>query len=355
MFFDDLEVVHRESAVVQADDYYPFGMTFNSYKRAKGSENRFLYNGNERIDDLDIGLDDFNVRSYDPTIGRFTNVDPLADEPEQMDQSPYQYSWNNPVTFNDPTGECPACWTRLAQLAQRARPALQRGAQWVRRNGSRTGRAIQTGWNSLRRASYYSKTSPWQREVQNWIGRNIQGLQGYYYQNAQLVGEAGAFLAGAIDPNPAADYSMGGGDELGNAVGAALRKSSGAVLDFFGGAKSSLKNGVSIDPQAVSGFRGTISEFAEQFFGSKVGEIVANNPQASFMKEASQLLEEGGTLTIRGQMANKFFKQVWKNVNDGFEVISKKTGLSTSGFTKTDGSPLGGASDSLNEIVLKKL
>ncbi|MEM6738017.1 MAG: hypothetical protein AAF620_18310, partial [Bacteroidota bacterium] len=94
--------------------------------------------------------------------------------------------------------------------------------------------------------------------------------------NAQLVGEAGAFIASAVDPNPAANYSVGAGDELGNAVGAALRKGSGVVLDFFGDARSAIKNGVSIDPKAVSGFRGTIAEFAEQFSGSKVGEIGAN-------------------------------------------------------------------------------
>ena len=37
-------------------------------------------------------------------------VDPLADHPNQLDQSPYQFGWNNPTNLNDPTGECPACW-----------------------------------------------------------------------------------------------------------------------------------------------------------------------------------------------------------------------------------------------------
>ena len=50
-------------------------------------------------------------------------VDPLADHPNQLDQSPYQFGWNNPVLLNDPTGEfpcpqCPAFFTGLAMKAQ---------------------------------------------------------------------------------------------------------------------------------------------------------------------------------------------------------------------------------------------
>ena len=37
------------------------------------------------------------------------NIDPLADDPAQFDQSPYQFSWNNPISLNDPSGECPDC------------------------------------------------------------------------------------------------------------------------------------------------------------------------------------------------------------------------------------------------------
>jgi hypothetical protein len=36
-------------------------------------------------------------------------VDALADEPEQIDKSPYAYAWNNPVKLTDPDGNCPRC------------------------------------------------------------------------------------------------------------------------------------------------------------------------------------------------------------------------------------------------------
>lgn len=42
-------------------------------------------------------------------VQRWLSVDPLADEPEQVDKSPYAYGWNNPIKNNDPDGRCPSC------------------------------------------------------------------------------------------------------------------------------------------------------------------------------------------------------------------------------------------------------
>lgn len=46
-------------------------------------------------------------RVYDPAMGRWWQIDPMADLPEQIAQSPYQYGWNNPIRYNDPNGDCP--------------------------------------------------------------------------------------------------------------------------------------------------------------------------------------------------------------------------------------------------------
>jgi RHS repeat-associated protein len=80
VYFDDLKVTHAKSPVVQADDYYPFGLTFNSYRRENSVTNAFLYNGKEQQDELGLGWLDYGARMYMPEIGRWGVVDPLADK-----------------------------------------------------------------------------------------------------------------------------------------------------------------------------------------------------------------------------------------------------------------------------------
>ena len=85
----------------QTTGYYPFGL-------AHGHENlnlnRYLFSGKELQDQSLggklLGLYDFGSRFYDPTLGRWFNVDPKLEF-----VSPYGYCANNPVLYVDPNGE----------------------------------------------------------------------------------------------------------------------------------------------------------------------------------------------------------------------------------------------------------
>jgi RHS repeat-associated protein len=50
-------------------------------------------------------LYDLEFRNYDPILGRMNQVDPFADKYSSL--SSYHYSFNNPVSFNDPNGADP--------------------------------------------------------------------------------------------------------------------------------------------------------------------------------------------------------------------------------------------------------
>lgn len=88
----------------QTNEYYPYGgLTYNS--DLTNTVQPYKYNGKEldRIHGLDMY--DYGARQYDPNIGRFTQMDPMAEKYYHL--SPYAYCGNNPVNFVDPNGEEP--------------------------------------------------------------------------------------------------------------------------------------------------------------------------------------------------------------------------------------------------------
>ncbi|MFC3197068.1 DUF6443 domain-containing protein, partial [Parapedobacter deserti] len=80
-------------------DYRPFGTVYNQGS-IPSPKNRYLYNGKELQDGS--GYYDYGARFYDPVIGRWGSVDPLADEFDNV--SPYNYALNNPLRYIDPDG-----------------------------------------------------------------------------------------------------------------------------------------------------------------------------------------------------------------------------------------------------------
>lgn len=117
VYFDDLKITVDEHPVIEKQDFYPFGLAFNEYQRVTAKENRFKFNQGtgdkqfrtERVTDLGLNIDMTKYRTYDYTTGRFMQIDPLADAAGQESLTSYQFSFNNPIRYNDPLGDCPTC------------------------------------------------------------------------------------------------------------------------------------------------------------------------------------------------------------------------------------------------------
>ncbi|PTB97527.1 hypothetical protein C9994_02255, partial [Marivirga lumbricoides] len=94
VFWDDFRVDHHHNAVLQADDYYPFGLTFNSYRKEFSKKNKMnTFQDQEYIEET--GWVQFKWRNHQPELGRFFNVDPLAED--YYYNSPYAFSENQVV------------------------------------------------------------------------------------------------------------------------------------------------------------------------------------------------------------------------------------------------------------------
>jgi len=94
--------------ILSEKNYYPFGLTHRGYNnQTQGTYYPYGFGGKEEQQELDLNWLDFSARNYDPALGRWMNIDLLADANGQIHNAPYNYALNNPVVLTDPDGNCP--------------------------------------------------------------------------------------------------------------------------------------------------------------------------------------------------------------------------------------------------------
>mgnify|MGYP006154363069 CR=1 FL=1 len=111
--------------ILEENHYYPFGLKHTSYNTEKydfvevedgndyyinieqlpagySSAYKYKYNGKEYQDELGLNFYDFGFRNYNPSIGRWMNIDPLAERRYEL--TTYNYVQNSPMFRFDPNG-----------------------------------------------------------------------------------------------------------------------------------------------------------------------------------------------------------------------------------------------------------
>lgn len=113
-------------SILEEDHYYPYGLKHRGYSGSHlvfeglgpgtgvtltpvnpflGDSYKYKFGGKEYQDEFDINTYDFGARNYDPALGRWMNIDPLAEAMRR--HSPYNYAFDNPIFFIDPDGMMP--------------------------------------------------------------------------------------------------------------------------------------------------------------------------------------------------------------------------------------------------------
>jgi RHS repeat-associated protein len=104
VYIDNFQMSTVSGSLIEENSYYPFGMLNNGLSSQDYSDttNNYKYNGKELQKELSLNWLDYGARFYDPVIGRWHSVDPLAEVSRRW--SPYTYGMNNPIRLIDPDG-----------------------------------------------------------------------------------------------------------------------------------------------------------------------------------------------------------------------------------------------------------
>jgi RHS repeat-associated protein len=101
VYFDDFTVTHVRGRIIEENVYDPYGLKIKgiSAKAIDKGDNKYGYQGEFEEDEEETGWDEFDLRMYDPQIGRWVGVDCYDEFP-----SSYISMGNNPVNLIDPDG-----------------------------------------------------------------------------------------------------------------------------------------------------------------------------------------------------------------------------------------------------------
>jgi len=139
-FFNFLEIVHSKKRVCEEKkriNYYPFGLKhrgYNNVVNSNGNSTAQKIGYQEQMLDDDLGLNwyGFKYRNYDPSLARFHNIDPLAED--YYYNGTYNFAENKVIQYNELEGleaTMPMIYSKLKQAYTGLKQAVTGAKQTV--------------------------------------------------------------------------------------------------------------------------------------------------------------------------------------------------------------------------------
>ncbi len=93
--------------IIEEHNYYPFGLKHKGYNDVVSADvnsqaTKYKYNGKELSEELGLDWYDYGWRNFDASLGRWMNIDPLAERRYEL--TTYNYVQNSPMFRIDPDG-----------------------------------------------------------------------------------------------------------------------------------------------------------------------------------------------------------------------------------------------------------
>ena len=152
--------------ILEENHYYPFGLKHKNYNmdiRTYDRNNlgqiilplvgdmsyKYKYNGKEWQDELGLNFYDYGARNYDAALGRWMNIDPLAEKYYGI--NPYAYVFNNPLQLIDPDG-MKVEYADDPNKTKKENRQLRREFKSAQRELNRSSAEAKSNWKTLKKS-----------------------------------------------------------------------------------------------------------------------------------------------------------------------------------------------------------
>jgi RHS repeat-associated protein len=248
VFFDNLHVRHDRGSILEENHYYAYGLKIPAISsKAYGvANNNFLYQGDYSEFDDDLAWNDFELRSYDPQIGRF-----LQNDPYDQFASGYVGMGDDPGANVDEDGGCYGCGigkvAELANAASTAGDVVVHGSKAL--VGAKAAAAAAKAKEALEIAGIVARGIG--DAVKNastigiydfWGGNHlsdyVQPEQQAAYLRGRITGDAAVAAAGAVEFNTGTGAAAAG---FATGPGALVISTAGVAVATYGAASGELQ------------------------------------------------------------------------------------------------------------------